>query len=122
MEDHPASGLDECSVVTATKLRAASRGLCMSICLPWGGVVFSKVSVQPTCPHSDSSLSFLHVFAGLCTRSHDGPWSHPHPSGDDIRGRGTEEESSTVKQMILRPQGLSYTQVPSKALYLILYS
>lgn len=48
IQDHLVSGLGQCSIVTATKLRVASRGLCLSIfCRPGEGWSSPKLPSSP---------------------------------------------------------------------------
>lgn len=97
IQDHQVSGLGWYSAVTATKLRAPSRGLYLS--------TLSALERGGSLPHCDFSSfpSFLQVFAEhlLCA----GPTDGSVLMRMAFQG-GKEEDSPPAKQMTLRPQGL----------------
>lgn len=107
----PGESLGQCPVVTATKLRVASRGLCLSIfCLPWGGVVISQAPIHPLLPSTGLS-SFFSYLLGTVMGLPSWGWVF----------KGERQDSPPAKQMTLRLQGLSFALFPSKILYPILY-
>lgn len=74
IQDHLVSSLGQCSLDITTKLRVASRGLCLSIlsALGRGGQLPSSHS-SPSAFHW--AFFLLQIFVGrlLCARPHDGP-------------------------------------------------
>lgn len=106
IQDHLVSGVGQCSIVTATKLRVASRGLCLStFCLPWGGVVISQAPIHPLLPSTVTLRAFLQIFARhlLCVRPMMGL-----PSWGWVF-KGERQDSPPAKQMTLRLQGFVCT-------------